>query len=287
MSHPIQTVTTLATNHALQDLKIFLKSLMLWPNPPTVYLYADTPIMTALKQIPYTGQIFVKEALNKYSGKTRQEMEQIPGTILGKSLWFEFQMEKLSLLEWAFASDVGLVKTGVFYLDSDICFFGPLPAVPPTYEVALSQHRIRERDEALFGKYNAGYLWVKGPTAVAAWRAACITSRFFEQAALEIFDSDEWLSRTHKFPVQNNYGWWRMFQGDAPASQLQRQWTFFRNPEHSGIIVDGAHLGSVHTHWTTGDPTTAAFNLFVIAILTKLAPSHTPARKLLNIIKSR
>ena len=282
-----QIVSTLATNHALKDLKIFLKSLMLWPNLPTVYLYADKQIVEALPSIGYKGELFVKEALNNYSGKTRQEMERVPGAIFGKSLWFEFQMEKLSLLEWAFASVPEATKTGVFYLDSDICFFKSVPAVSPSYDVALSPHRIRTRDEALYGKYNAGYLWVRTPEAVAAWRAACATSRFFEQAALEIFDSEEWVSRTHLLPTEMNYGWWRMFQGEIAPADLQREWTLFRNQEHSGILVGGAPLASVHTHWTTGDPMTQRFNTFIMTMLAKLAPSHPSARKMLAIVSAK
>jgi len=278
-------VATLATNHALQDLQIFLKSLMLWQSPPTVYLYADTAVAVALKSIGYTGQIIVKEVLNKYSGKTRQEMETISGYFPGKSLWFEFQMEKLSLLEWVFTCDFQ-ATTGVFYLDSDICFLKSLPIIPPNYNVALSPHIIRPRDEVLYGKYNAGFLWVRNLEAVCAWRDACDSSRFFEQAALEIFDSEEWASQRYIFPIQENYGWWRMFQGEIHYSLLQGKWSIFRNAEHSGITVDKIPLGSVHTHWITRDTTTAAFNTFVLNILKKLAPAHAPAKKMLTIINS-
>lgn len=276
-------VATLATNHALDDLKIFLKSLELWSRA-TVYVYADTDVAKFLKSFSYNGKIIVRCALDKYSKKTRLEMERIPGKIPGKSLWFEFQMEKLELLRWVFASDPSAKESGIFYLDSDICFFGPLPSVPLAYEVAVSPHAIRRRDEALYGKYNGGYLWVRTQEAVDAWCQACVTSRFFEQAALEVFDSEEWHARTYQFPIQNNYGWWRMFQAELPFGDLQKKWSIFRRADHSGILVEGVPLASIHTHWKTGDMTTAAFNTFVKNFLTKLANSHPPAKKLLNII---
>ena len=275
-------VATIATNHAFQDLRIFLKSLMLWQTAPTVYLYADKQVATSVKEIGYTGKIVVKEALNKYSNKTRQEMERTPGSFPGKSLWFEFQMEKLSLLEWVFACEP--VSNGTFYLDSDICFLAPLPTIPPNFSVAVSPHMIRPRDEILYGKYNAGFVWVRTLDAVKAWHKACDTSRFFEQAALEVFDSDEWAPTRYVFPIQENYGWWRMFQGEEHYSVIQRKWSIFRRAINSGITVDSMPLGSIHTHWITRDATTTAFNTFVLGILKKLAPMHQPAKKMLAII---
>ena len=279
----MSVIATLATNHAISDLKIFLKSLGLW-SCPTVYIYADSFVSEKVKSFGYKGTIVVKTTLDIYSGKTRLEMERIPGKFPGKSLWFEFQMEKLALLDWVFTADSTAKESGVFYLDSDICFFGPLPSVPSGYDVAVSPHNIRARDEALYGAYNAGFMWIRTKEAVVAWLQACDTSRFFEQAALEIFDSEEWSGRTYKFPVQNNYGWWRMFQGEAPFGELQKKWSIFRKADHSGIVVEGQPLGSIHTHLITNDKTTAAFNMFVKMLLGKLAPSHPPAKKLLNII---
>ena len=279
-------VATLATNHALQDLTYFLQSLMLWPEPPTVYLYADSLVKNSLKSIKYSGKLVVKEALNPYSDRTRAQMEKIPGTNSGKSLWYEFQMEKLALLDWVFDSEAAHTG-GVHYLDSDIFFLSSLPVVPAGYDVAISPHEIRQRDEALYGKYNAGYVWLRTKDAVQAWRDACATSRFFEQAALEVFDSEPWSTRAYHFPLQENYGWWRMFQGKKGVAELQGEWTIFRSPSHSGILVGGSPLRSVHTHWITTDFTTGTFNAFVITLLKKLAPSHIPARKILVALSKR
>jgi len=275
-------VATLATNNAFVDLEILLKTLELWYKDlaPTVYLYSDSE---TAERVKYRGSIIVRKVLDKYSGKTRREMETAPGSFAGKSLWFEFQMEKLSLLEWALLE--GEAADGVYYLDSDICLFKTLPAIPSNYDVALSPHFIRERDEALYGKYNAGYVWVRTLEAVMAWRNACTKSRFFEQAALEVFDSEEWSSKTYTLPVQNNYGWWRMFQGRMIPSDLQTKWKIFRSADHSGILIEDLPLGSIHTHSVTSDYTTHSFNMFVLDLLKKLAQRHSPAKKLLNILR--
>lgn len=281
---PGSYVCTLATNHALQDLQCFLKSLMLWnaSAPPTIYLFADAAIAAAIPAMKYGGKIVVKEALNPYSGKTRLEMERI--AVGEKTLWYEFQMEKLALLEWVFASEATASEVGVFYLDADICFFGQLPAIPAGRDVAVSPHMICKRDEAKYGAYNAGYVWMRSTEAVEAWRTASKTSRFFEQAALEVFDEAAWTGRVDTLPVQNNYGWWRMFQADTDYPTLQKAWGLKRDPNSSGIVIGGLPLLSVHTHWVTGDYTTGAFNAFVRQILEKLAPRHDPAKRLLSII---
>jgi len=283
---PSSFVCSLATNHALQDVQCFLKSLMLWNSavPPTVYLFADKAVAAAIPAIKYPGKLVVQVALDAYSGKTREEMERVP--IKGKTLWYEFQMEKLRLLDWVFSSEPTAAQVGVFYLDADICFFGELPSVPEGFDVAVSPHMIRRQDEARYGTYNAGYFWTRSPNATDAWRVACATSRFFEQAALEVFDSEEWsgAGRTYKFPPQTNYGWWRMFQADTDYAELQKRWGIRRDAKHSGIIVDGEPLNSIHTHWTTSDFTTRMFNNFVKQLLEKIAPRHEPAKRLLSIL---
>ena len=275
-------IATLATKLAYNDLRIFLSTLALWNKAdyPTVYLYADD----ALPPIEYPGRLVRISALNKYSSFNRKKMETMPSTTQS-SLWLEFQMEKLNLLEWVFNSEPDAKETGVYYLDADICFLGPLPSIPQGTLVALSPHMIRNEDTAKFGKYNAGFLWVKTPDVVNAWRAACPNSRFFEQAALECFDSPAWSKSLYNFPIQHNYGWWRLWQGTMSSKELIAQWSMQRSAKHSGIIVDNEPLCSVHTHWHERfDRATFSFNNLIIQRLETLAPFHAPADKLLEII---
>ena len=275
-------IATLATNLAFNDLTIFLKSLALWNKTeyPTIYLYTDDDMPDPI----YDGPIVVNRVLNKYSSFNRKKMESMPSTKYS-SLWFEFQAEKLNLLDWVFSCEPNAKEKGVFYFDADICFLGPLPTIPANRLVALSPHMIRDEDTAKFGKYNAGFLWVKTPDVVDAWRKACPTSRFFEQAALECFDGPEWSSSLHTFPIQHNYGWWRMWQGKASSKELMSEWSMQRNAKHSGILVQNEALCSVHTHWTERfDRATFNFNAFIIKSLEILAPFHEPADKLLNIV---
>ena len=282
-------IATLATIQSLDDLKIFLKSLNIWYTKetcPTIYLYTDLRTMNYLKDTPEfdTMRIIYNCCLDMYSKMNRAQMEQIPRG--NKTLWYEFQMEKMNLLDWVFATDPS--NEGVFYLDSDICFFAPLPEIPSTCTVALSPHHIALKDEAKFGKYNGGFLWVKDPTAIEAWRSACPSSRFHEQAALEIFDSAEWSETLYTFPIQYNYGWWRFWQGRESPDILQRYWTvdiMSKESNHSGILVNGKPLGSVHTHFhNSSDNFTKFFNEFVINFLKQIKWAHEPAKQLLELV---
>jgi len=276
-------IATLSTNQSYQDLKIFLTSLSLHYTPanaPTVYLFCDAEIMAKVLADNYNIFIVFNECLDDYSGKTRAEME-LQRRPNGKTLWYEFQMEKLNLLDWVFTADPDTATTeGVFYLDSDLCFFAPLPKIPDHVKVAVSPHMIRQRDEARFGKYNGGCLWVCTQRAINAWREACPASRFHEQAALECFDEPEWSNIIYHFPAQVNYGWWRMWQGSTHPSELQAKWAV----TETAVTIDSQPLQTVHTHfYNPSDMATKTFNNFVI---NKLAAISTPqAAALLQLIK--
>jgi hypothetical protein len=198
-------------------------------------------------------------------------------------------MEKIALLEWVFQAEPAAASTGgVLFCDADICFLGPLPQIPSAATVALSPHFIRAMDEARFGRYNGGYLWLRDVTYLTDWREACSRSRYFEQAALEEVAAAAASANTlYEFPSTENYGWWRLFQGEEKATILKQAWTMHRHkvPNSSGILVGGEPLGSIHTHWyESRDAATVQYNGFVYDLLRRLAQMHPPAKKLLSIL---
>ncbi len=286
-------LATLATGEAERDLRLLLFSLALWnPKPPKVYLACDTAIAKAASSFGYPGNIITRPCLDGYAGKTRQQMEQLPGTTYG-NLWFDFMAEKISLMEWVFkAEQKQAERDGVFFCDADICFLAPLPHVPAGALAALSPHEIRKGDEARYGRYNGGYLWVSDPKVLEVWRDLCTKSTFYEQKALEgvgaaIYAADP-AGALYEFPRTNNYGWWRMWQGTAHPSELQREWTMNRNKAAggSGILVNGEPLISVHTHfWERRDQATAVYNDWVVGWLRRISGGHPPARRLLNYLE--
>ena len=273
-------VSTLATERALKDLKVFLSTLELFnPVKPTVYLLCDSKTAVAMAEANcYSGKIVYSTLLDTYSEHNRQTMEQTPGRLY-KTLWEDFMMEKATVMEQAFNAG----ESRVFFFDSDICFMGPLPDMGEA-KLGLCRHYIRPQDEARYGIYNAGFVYTADSTMPQAWREASKRSRYYDQAALEEVEQKYKGDAIRYLPVQNNYGWWRLFQGTESPQQLAGYWNLFRAPGTSGIRVLDAPLLSIHTHWDeTRDAATRSFNMFVYATLSKLE-RHPPATALLKLL---
>lgn len=269
-------IATLATGSAISDLKLFLFTLELWNAvPPTVYLLCDSEI--ASKQLDYSGTIHIRNGLDAYSGLTRAKMERTPGTT--QNQWTDFMLEKTILLEWALSE-----QPNVLFCDSDICFMAPLFEIPEGTTLAVSQHQIRPQDEARFGAYNGGMLWVTDKAQVELWRSATANSRFFEQAAIE--DVAAAATNLYQIPRQENYGWWRLWQGVKAPTALMAEWTMQWGSNNSGIMVAGQPLGSIHTHFgEVRDAATLQYNKWVLHWLAKLT-MHAPAQRLLGFIQN-
>jgi hypothetical protein len=281
-------IATLATNKAIDDVKTLFFSLAAFnPQPPTVYLYCDTELAAKVAEFKYPGKVVVEVALDKYVGLDRHTMERRRGAVYD-SLWFDFMAEKIALMEWVFAAEA--TATGILFCDADICFFGPLPQIPCSAVVGLSHHMIRPFDEAKYGRYNGGFLWMRDREYLDTWRTACKGSRFYEQSALEdvataVRNSAGGPAALYEFPKSQNYGWWRLWQSEAGEEEAKREWTMNRHkaPNSSGIFVKGEPLGSVHTHFfDKKDRATVLFNHWVIQWLMRLSGSHPPARRLLK-----
>ena len=285
---PVQyPIATLATGAALEDLRVLLRTLEIFNrNPPTIYLFCDAIAASGAVKMGYKGTLHTKDVLSAYSAYDRRTMESMPGKVF-KTLWMDFMTEKINLLRWALNESRG----GVLFCDADICFMAPLPTIPREACVALSPHGIIERDEKRFGKYNGGFAWFSAVKYADLWWDACATARYYEQSALEdvakgVVDI-EGPDGLYEFPKTHNYGWWRLWQGVKPPSELVKGWTMNRNKdsEASGLCIEGIPLGSVHTHFfETTDLPTKQFNGMILEWLTVLSKAHTPARKLLAVI---
>ena len=269
-------IATLATGSAISDLKLFLFTLELWnAEPPTVYLLCDSVI--ASQNLEYKGTIHMRSSLDSYSGLTRAQMEHAPGKT--QNQWTDFMLEKTTLLKWALSE-----QPDALFCDSDICFMAPLFEIPDGSTLAVSQHMIRPQDEARFGMYNGGMIWVSEKTQIDLWITATKTSRFFEQAAIEDVAAATPAISLYKIPRQENYGWWRLWQGAKPASELFSEWSMRWRSNNSGIMIGNQPLGSIHTHFgEVRDAATTEYNKWVLNWLSKLT-MHPPAQRLLGFI---
>jgi hypothetical protein len=285
MSFSPSIIATLATGKAIQDLRLLLSSLAIFnANPPTVYVYCDSTI-ASISDFKYPGKLVFKPVLDEYTRYNRQQMEAAPGKHF-KNLWFDFMTEKINLIRWVFREEPAAEKDGVMFCDADICFTGPLPAIPRDAILALSPHAIRAGDAKKYGYYNGGYLWMLQPRLADVWWDACATARFYEQSALEDLAASVTSEELYAFPVTENYGWWRLWQGAEDPGKLMGRWGIKAVSGVSAIVIDGAALGSVHTHFfEKHDMATRAFNEFVTKYLTHLSKTCEPARRLLDAIK--
>ena len=260
---------------ALHDFQIFVKSLEVWHPDAELFIFTDSS--TDLSKVKFKGVMNVKVALDAYKGLTRKAMEAMPGKLYD-SLFKDYTYEKAAVLEWMMEAKPCIKDYGAWFMDADITHLAPLPHIPETATLALSPHYIRESDYRLFGKYNAGYFWIKDRALIDVWRAHAPASRFFEQAALEDLGAAVG-DKLHEFPIQVNFGWWRMYQASAAPPDIQKKFSIFRQDRSVGLRYDGVPLQSIHTHWHERTSVTGAFNDWFNAFTAKFAV-HAPLKQL-------
>ena len=279
------SIASVATASSLKDLEVLLASLNIWETETVrVYILCDSSVHVWLQSRNYTNlQVKTKVALDDYKDMTRYSMERVKGKTY-QTLWGDLMGEKMNLLDWVFETE-----NATFLLDSDICFFGPLPSIPEGTMLGLSPHAINRASEIRFGKYNGGFLYVASKTLAAEWREATKKSRYFEQAALEDLAIlyKGYSGGLYEFPLQVNYGWWRMFQGDDYPEEQQKKFGFFRNGAgYSGILFDGLPLNSTHTHWyEKSDRITREFNTVILKNLRLCSTKNQGAAELLRVLQ--
>ena len=267
-----------------------LKSLELFNLvPPTIYLYCDSFVDKEIKNVKYNGIIKTKIELNKYSGISRKEMETTPvilkhdGVEYELNLFTEFVLLKLEAIRWALTE----TQSGVYFSDTDICYFAPLPNIKNTkYKVLLSPHYIKPDYEAKFGFFNAGFLWLCDKEVLDMWFKASMTSTFFEQKSLETVSEYFKEKDSILYADMNvNYGWWRLFDGRKPVGDQIKEWNR-RLPGflNSGIYVKGKPLQSVHTHFFDTTYQIGAFNKYLFSLFNEY--QYYPIIALLATLKN-
>ena len=266
----ITAIALLVNENAIDDLKVFVYTLQLWTpvvNMPTLYIYCTTESKAQIEALEYSGQRQYNACLDAYSNLSRRQLEQMSSEQGLSNRWHDFMNEKCSLMEWALA--IVPKDSGMLLCDADLCWLGPLPLIPSGIRIALSPHEIRLSDEAKYGKYNGGLVWINDVDVVHSWRKASRISSFFEQLALNDVAEE---FPMHAFGTHVNYGWWRMFQGHRTSDDCKKEWTIRRsdNQVHSGLLVKGLPVVCIHTHWKTTDHVTNTFNTWIVGKLTLL-----------------
>lgn len=265
-------IATLVNEAALSDFILLLKTLQIWNRePPRLFVYCCSVVHEYIQQQTiYSGKIYTTVQLDAYKGLNRQGMEQSKSRKGRGSLFHDFTEEKCELMRWALSQlDENDRERGILFCDADILWLGSIPQIQKGKVIGLSQHMIRKRDEECYGEYNAGFLWTNSTTVIDTWKEACVTSRFFEQAALEDVAKSVEKELLHLFPEQINYGWWRLFQNENPSEIKKWKISSKLETTNTGIIINEKPLLCIHTHWKTTDATTKRFNVFVLSFLEK------------------
>jgi hypothetical protein len=265
---------------AYTDFTVFVKTLELWHTDVILYVGTDTTTESLINSLTSKLTIKTLVCMNYYTGKSRSDMEALPG-IIYDSLFKDYTYEKATILEYLWEVEN---PQEVWFMDADIVHCGPLPVIPSNAILALSPHSIRTADEALYGKYNAGYFWLKDRTLLKKWKLAGHTSKFYEQTALESLA----LTVKHKlyeFPPQVNFGWWRMYQNKNPSTDIQNKFGINRTDQGIGIRYDGVALQSLHTHSRDNTySTNGQFNKWFLKFIDKFVSKHKPLQIWKNIV---
>ena len=226
-------VCTLATSNSLKDLKLFIYSLRLFEKDIPIYILCDTETEKGLTRFKKDENIHLYPQLDKYSNKNRNQMEEL-------GIWTEFMLRKCDIIDIALEN-----CSDVLFADADICFLNCLLFIyTKRFEIGGSPHFIRKSDTDKYGYYNGGYLWVRNPLITTKWKEYSKKSRFYEQAAIEDLMKE---FKSFEFPIQNNFGWWRLFQCDNSQDRMKQ---FTICSESGFIFFEDKPLRSIHTHLT-------------------------------------
>ena len=75
----------------------------------------------------------------------------------------------------------------------------------------------------------------------------------------------------YEFPIQVNFGWWRMFQSADAPPVIQSRFGFNRFDKSIGLRYADLPLQSIHTHWRDGTSVTGLFNRWIDAYTMRAA----------------
>ena len=254
------SICTLATKECAAELALFLRCIR--RHHPTVPIHVRTDLTTKrntedLMLYLTTGKyrvaadnIHFTSGLEAFGDINRKKMEKTPGKLF-RTLHEDFMLEKATVLEEALS-----VHKSALFLDCDIAFLQPLSEIKENEEnassskwVTLSPHSIQAEDEALFGKFNGGWLATNDSDLPRRWREYTKSSRYYDQAALERFQEENDV-KIDFAPIQSNFGYWRLFQVKHP-SEIIEKFKVVKDPKGQGrklIHYDGKPLQSIHSH---------------------------------------
>tara|TARA_Y100000590_G_scaffold425470_1_gene533470 strand:+ start:3 stop:1919 length:1917 start_codon:yes stop_codon:yes gene_type:complete len=246
----LESISTMATKNSLNDLQLLLYTISIYHPNIDVYIICDSTVYSYLTKQTYNNlNINIYNILDKYADLNRKQMEDI-------GIWTEFMLKKCDVIELALNN-----HKNTMFLDSDIVLFSSLNNIIQNKDIGLSPHHIKLENEKKYGKYNGGFIFVNNKEFTDWWREEAENDqRYMEQACLENAFSQ---FSVFEFPIQSNFGWWRLYEGKVPTKLHISKFTI-----HKGkIYYDNKVLQSIHTHF---GESTVNFTLFFNNIIKSL-----------------
>ena len=257
----IQSFCTFATKGAYKDLRLLLHSLELYHEDIPIFILCDKWINDKIDSDGYNLKIHKQIELEKYTDMNRKIMEE-------KNLFTEFLLKKADVIDYAME-----FYENTLFIDGDIVILNKLDLlIDRQYDVGLSPHHILEESEKIFGKYNAGLMFIANKNITNNWRHLVKTrGGFVDQQSLDYFEED---FKVFKFDDSYNYGWWRLFQCKNPQERLN----LFSIDDT--IYYEFNTLKCIHTHlYEKNDQQTIQFNKLILQMLEKI---NHPILKYIN-----
>jgi len=247
----LESISTLTNKNGIFDLTILLNSLSKYHTDIPVYIGCDTEVKNHFEKNNFSLNLHFVTCLDKYNHMNRQEMEK-------EGLWLDFMLEKETVLREAMSH-----YSNSLFLDADICLLDKLPNIDFSKDVILCRHFIQEQNEKKYGHFNGGYFFVNNFKFLDWLKTTSKTrSHFFEQQTLD-YCAEQF--KVGYFPIQNNFGWWRLFECDNPQERFNK---FTMN--NGFIFYDNSQLKSVHTHFSDmSNNFNGNFNRFLITFFEK------------------
>ena len=247
----IASIATMTNINGKFDLSLLLMTLSRKHKDIPVFIACDTEVKKYFEKNNYGLVLHFETCLDKYNSMNRQQMEE-------KGIWLDFMLEKETVMRSAMN-----LNTNCLFLDADICLLDGLPNIDLSKDVILCRHYILEQNENKYGHFNGGYFFVNNIKFLDWFRTTSKSrSIFFEQQTLDYCHEE---FKVGYFPIQNNFGWWRLFECDNPQERFNKF-----NVQNEQIYYDGQPLRSIHTHFEETKPSyTIEFNKLIISLLEK------------------
>jgi hypothetical protein len=258
----LRSVCTLANHNAADELVLMLRSLDLWMST-RVFVACDRAVERRLQRLALTRITLVPLPI------VEDELAQAD-QVSGRH-WRRLMDHKMDVMEVALRA-----RGNTLFVDADMLFLAPITDVDlSTHDVALSPHMIRPEDEAVYGRFNGGYVGTSRADFPGWWRRASVHSKYMEQGCLE--DAPRRF-RVQRLGPHHNYGWWRLDQCGSPLERLRRLAQF--RVEREVVRYGDRALVSVHTHLLRPASLYRVTNELVDRLLARSAdPRHQALRK--------